>query len=215
MDNEQHLKDLQKNYSLEPLDEESVDKSPFTQFIKWYDEAVNCGILDANAMIVATASKAGIPSVRTVLLKGYDEKGFVFYTNYESDKAKDLSENPNASLLFLWKELARQIRISGRVEKTTAEESEAYFRSRPAGHQLSAWASVQSSIIPDRDFLMKEFERVQKQFYGKEIPLPPNWGGYRVIPTEFEYWQGRDSRLHDRICYTLTDNKWAIKRKSP
>jgi pyridoxamine 5'-phosphate oxidase len=215
MENEEYLRELQKNYALEPLVEDSVNKNPFIQFIHWYDIALNSGVPDANAMIVATANKNGIPSVRTVLLKGYDETGFVFYTNYESDKAKDLTENPNASLLFLWKELSRQIRVSGRVERTTQEESEAYFRSRPAGHQLSAWASVQSRLIPDREFLMKEFERVQKEFYGKDIPIPPNWGGYRVIPAEFEFWQGRDSRLHDRICYSLSGSEWIISRKSP
>ena len=215
MTTEQYLKKIQNSYSSEPLNEVVANKNPFTQFMKWYDEAVNSGITDVNAMIIATASKTGLPSVRTVLLKGYDEKGFVFYTNYESDKAKDLDANPNASLLFLWKELARQIRISGRVEKTTLEESEAYFRTRPADHQLSAWASAQSSVIPNRAFLEGEFKQVQRQFKGKEIPLPPYWGGYRIIPTEFEYWQGRDSRLHDRICYTLTNNQWIITRKSP
>jgi pyridoxamine 5'-phosphate oxidase len=215
MDNEQYQKDLQKKYSSEALIEETVNKNPFTQFILWYDEALNSGIPDANAMILATASQIGLPSVRTVLLKGYNEKGFVFYTNYESDKAKDLTENPYAALLFLWKELARQIRISGRVEKTTPEESEAYFRTRPAGHQISAWASEQSKTIPNRDYLVKEFNRIQKQFDWKEIPLPPNWGGYRVIPTEFEFWQGRENRLHDRICYTKKGKAWQISRLSP
>ena len=215
MRDEERNKELQKKYSQERLDEESADKNPFVQFIKWYDEAVNCGIPDANAMIIATATKSGIPAVRTVLLKGYDERGFIFYTNYESDKGKDLEENPRASLLFLWKELARQIRITGRVEKTAKEESEEYFRSRPRGHQLSAWASKQSREIPNREYLEKEFGRVEKEFEGKEIPLPPYWGGYRVIPEEFEYWQGRESRLHDRICYTKTNKQWVIARKSP
>jgi pyridoxamine 5'-phosphate oxidase len=215
MNNEQSLNDLQKSCSLKPLTKETVDKNPFPQFRHWYDEAVNCGIPDANAMIIATATKTGMPSVRTVLLKGYDEKGFVFYTNYGSGKARELTENPNASLLFLWKELARQIRITGRAEKTTSEESTIYFRSRPVGHQVSAWASKQSETIPDREYLKKEFERLLEEFKGKEIPLPPYWGGYRIIPTEFEFWQGRDSRLHDRICYKLTNNQWDITRKAP
>ena len=215
MTNGEHNKELQKSYSFEPLTEESVSKDPFTQFIKWYDEALNCGLPDVNAMTLATASKTGLPSARTVLLKGYDEKGFVFYTNYESSKSKDLNENPNASLLFLWKELSRQIRISGTVIMTSKHESEEYFRSRPVGHQLSAWASVQSKTIPSREYLVKEFNRLSKQFKGGDIPLPPYWGGYRVIPSEFEFWQGRDSRLHDRICYTPTNNEWIITRKSP
>ncbi len=215
MDNEQYQKELQQKYSSELLNEETVSRNPFTQFIRWYDESVNSGIPDANAMVIATATKSGIPSVRTVLLKGYDETGFVFYTNYESAKAKELAENPNAALLFLWKELARQIRISGKVEKTTTEESEEYFRSRPAGHQLSAWASGQSSIIPNREFLVKRYNKLLKQYEGKEIPLPSFWGGYRVIPNEFEFWQGRESRLHDRICYSFSNNLWTITRKSP
>jgi len=215
MNNEQHLKDLQKSYSLQPLNEESADKNPFPQFRRWYEEAVNSGIPEANAMTLATASKAGIPSARTVLLKGYDEGGFVFYTNYGSAKAADLEENPNASLVFLWKEVARQIRITGRVEKTTTEESGAYFRSRPRGHQISAWVSKQSQTIPNREHLEKEFSRLLEQFERKDILLPPNWGGYRIIPTEFEFWQGRDSRLHDRICYIFINNLWSISRKSP
>jgi len=215
MNNEKHLKEIQKSYSLQPLNEESVDKNPFAQFRRWFEEAVNSGIPEANAMTLATANKAGISSARTVLLKGYDERGFIFYTNYGSAKGRDLEENPNASLVFLWKELARQIRITGRVEKTTVKESGAYFRSRPRGHQIGAWVSKQSETIPNREHLEKEFSRLIIEFEGKDIPLPPNWGGYRIIPTEFEFWQGRDSRLHDRICYTLTNNLWSISRKSP
>jgi len=179
------------------------------------NEAISSNLLEPNAMILATANKDGAPSARTVLLKGFDERGFVFYTNYESAKAKNLSENPIASLLFFWAELERQARIEGKVEQVSKADSEEYFRSRPRESQLGAWASKQSSVIASREVLEKKFEEMRKKFEGKEIPLPPFWGGYRVIPQSIEFWQGRESRLHDRICYSFENGKWKIERLSP
>ena len=197
------------------LNEQTADKDPFKQFERWYNEILNSGTVEPTAMIVATANKKGIPTVRTVLLKSYDKQGFVFFTNYESRKGKDLAENPKAALLFLWKEEKRQVRIIGNIEKVSKEESEEYFRSRPIESQLGAWASKQSNVIPNREYLLDKYEKYKKQFEGKEIPLPPNWGGYRVIPEEFEFWQGRENRLHDRICYTIKGKDWQISRLSP
>ena len=202
-------------YSLKELSEESVSSNPIEQFTIWMNEAIESKLLEPNAMILATASKKGIPSARTVLLKGFDEKGFVFYTNYKSSKARDLDENPIAALLFLWAELERQIRISGKVVQVSREVSEHYFHSRPREHQLGTWASWQSRVLENRNELEKRFEEMKKRFEDKEIPLPPFWGGYRVIPNRIEFWQGRESRLHDRICYTLIDGKWKIERLSP
>ena len=207
--------DLQKKYSLIELNEKTISKDPFEQFDIWYKDVLNSRLPEPNAMIISTADRAGIPSVRTVLLKSYDNRGFVFFTNYESKKGNDLAENPNAAILFLWKEIERQVRISGRVVKTTKKESEEYFRSRPIESQLGAWASKQSSVIPDREHLIENYEKYRMQFERKEIPLPPFWGGYRVIPTEFEFWQGRKNRLHDRICYTIKGKNWHIFRLSP
>ena len=202
-------------HELKVLNENSVLSDPISQFSVWMDEAIESNLIEPNAMILATSSKKGVPSVRTVLLKGFDDKGFVFYTNYESLKAKDLNENPIASLLFLWLELERQIRITGKVEKLSNEESEKYFSSRPRESQLGAWASKQSSVIANREVLEKQYEVMKQKFDGKEIPLPPCWGGYRVLPYNFEFWQGRESRLHDRISYTLKTGKWHIERLSP
>jgi pyridoxamine 5'-phosphate oxidase len=206
---------LRRSYSLKELSEETVSSNPIEQFTIWMNEAIESNLLEPNAMILATASKKGIPSARTVLLKDFDETGFVFYTNYKSSKAKDLEENPNAALLFLWVELERQIRISGTVHQVSREVSEHYFHSRPRDHQLGAWASKQSSIIHNREMLENQFEEMKKRFENKEIPLPPFWGGFLVRPHRIEFWQGRESRLHDRICYTLNDGKWKIVRLSP
>ena len=215
MSNIHDIEDLGKKYSLIELNEKTVSKDPFEQFDIWFKDTLNSRLPEPNAMIISTASRAGMPSVRTVLLKSYDNRGFVFFTNYESKKGKDLGENPKAAILFLWKEMERQIRIIGRVEKTTQKESELYFRSRPKESQLGAWASKQSTVLPDRNHLTENYKKYRKQFEGREIPLPPHWGGYRVIPTEFEFWQGRENRLHDRICYTKERNSWYISRLSP
>jgi pyridoxamine 5'-phosphate oxidase len=215
MNERKDTEELRKKYQSLELDEKTVSRDPFEQFDTWYDDIKDSEIVEPTAMIISTTSRAGTPSVRTVLLKRHDKRGFVFYTNYESRKGKDLAENPKAALLFLWKEVGRQVRITGNTVKTTKRESELYFRSRPKESQLGAWASKQSNVLPNREELIKEYEKYEKEFEGNEIPLPPNWGGYRVIPTEFEFWQGRDNRLHDRICYTLKGKEWRISRISP
>ena len=215
MSNMNEAENLRKKYSLIELNEKSISKDPFEQFDIWFKSVLNCGLSEPNAMIISTSSVVGIPSVRTVLLKSYDNRGFVFYTNYESKKGKEIAKNPNTAILFLWKEIERQVRITGRAVKMTKNESEAYFRSRQKESQLGAWASKQSNVIPNREHLIQKYERYEEQFKGKKISLPPHWGGYRVIPTEFEFWQSRENRLHDRICYTLFGKKWHISRLSP
>jgi pyridoxamine 5'-phosphate oxidase len=215
MSDSKETEKLRKKYSLIELNEKSVSKDPFEQFDRWFRDAMKSRLPEPNAMIISTVSGAENPSVRTVLLKNYDNRGFVFYTNYGSKKGKELGENPKAAILFLWKELERQVRITGRAVKTTKEESEEYFRSRPIESQLGAWASKQSEVIPTREHLIERYEKYRKQFEGKEIPLPPHWGGYRIIPTEFEYWQGRENRLHDRIIYIKKGEDWDISRLSP
>ena len=210
-----HISDIRTEYKKGTLDENDVDKNPFVQFGQWFKEAVTSQIPEVNAMAIATANKQGRPSARTVLLKQFDEKGFVFFTNYESAKAKDIAENPQAALLFFWEHLERQIRIVGTVEKITAAESFEYFRSRPIDSQLGAWASQQSSIISARWLLEKAFGEMLEKFKNGEIPLPLFWGGLRIIPDEFEFWQGRTSRLHDRISYKNNNGVWSINRLSP
>ena len=207
--------DLRKDFKKGTLDEHDVERSPFDQFNKWFKEAISSEIPEVNAMTLATASKSGRPSVRTVLLKQYDDKGFVFFTNYESKKAKDISENPQAAVLFFWEPLERQIRISGSIEKITVAESFEYFHSRPIDSQLGAWASQQSSVISARALLEKAFGEMLEKFKNGKIPLPPFWGGYRIIPDEFEYWQGRANRLHDRILYKSNNGVWTIQRLAP
>jgi pyridoxamine 5'-phosphate oxidase len=215
MSNIHEIEDLRKKYSLIELNEKTVSKDPFEQFDIWFKDALNSRLPEPNAMIISTVNRTGIPSVRTVLLKSYDNRGFVFFTNYESKKGRDLGENPNTAILFLWKEIGRQVRISGSVVKTMQNESELYFRSRPIESRLGAWASKQSSVLPSRENLIENYEKYRKQFEGKEILLPPHWGGYRVIPEEFEFWQGRENRLHDRICYIIKGKDWHISRLSP
>jgi pyridoxamine 5'-phosphate oxidase len=196
---------------LKPLTKSTVDKNPFKQFEAWYGEVLNSDIKEPTAVTLATSSKDGTPSARTVLLKGFDENSFFFFTNYESRKGKNLIENPVGELLFYWMDLQRQVRISGRVEKTSREESEEYFKTRPIKSRIGAWASKQSSIIPNREYLEKQFAEFEKKF-GDDVPLPPHWGGFRLIPEQFEFWQGRESRLHDRICYMKKDGVWEIVR---
>ena len=210
-----NISNLRRNYSLKELTKKKVDPDPFTQFSHWFNELLKSEVKEPNAMILATASSKGIPSVRTVLLKKFDGEGFVFYTNYESHKAADLSENPNAEILFVWLELERQVRIKGKVEKVSEKESEEYFHSRPTNSQIGAWASKQSSVIPDRVFLEEKFQETAEKYKDGVIPLPPFWGGYRLKPVGFEFWQGRESRLHDRISYRKKNNTWEIVRLSP
>ena len=197
----------------------TVDKNPIKQFAKWYEEVLKSGITEPTAVTLATATKTGVPAARTVLLKGYDEKGFLFFTNYESRKGRELSENPFAELLFYWMDLHKQVRISGKVEKVSKEESEKYFKTRPLNSRIGAWASKQSEIIPDREYLEKQFSEFMEKYSEREdVPLPPFWGGYRLVPGRFEFWQGRENRLHDRICYMKKNGgkgEWEIVRLAP
>jgi pyridoxamine 5'-phosphate oxidase len=203
-------------HEFEPLNEEEVDRDPFKQFEAWFRQAEAVVPILPNAMTLATSTKEGVPSSRVVLLKGFDENGFVFYTNYLSQKGRELDENPIATLSFYWAEPARQVRITGRARRTSREESEAYFQTRPIDSQLGAWASDQSTVIPGREVLEQRMEELVKEYEGKLIPLPPYWGGYRVAPFVFEFWQNRASRLHDRIRYRLIgDRDWVIERLAP
>jgi len=197
------------------LDETVVDSNPFKQFEKWFKDALAAVPILPNSMTLATSTKEGVPSARVVLLKDFDEQGFVFYTNYLSQKGKELDENPIASLSFYWPELARQVRITGAVARISRSESEAYFHTRPIDSQLGAWASNQSDVIDGREVLEQRMAELLKKYDGKNIPLPPYWGGYRVTPIVFEFWQSRASRLHDRLRYRLVEGKWVIERLAP
>jgi pyridoxamine 5'-phosphate oxidase len=198
------------------LNEKEVDPNPFKQFERWFKQAEAAVAILPNAMTLATATRDGVPSARMVLLKGFDEDGFVFYTNYDSQKGKELNDNPVAALDFYWAELARQVRITGTTSRTSREESEAYFHTRPIDSQLGAWVSNQSEVIGGRDLLEARMAELLREYEGKRIPLPPYWGGYRLAPTMFEFWQSRPSRLHDRIRYRLIrKGQWVIERLAP
>ncbi len=200
---------------LKGLSEEAAGPDPLTLFTEWFEDAKRSGIYLPDAMTLATASKDGRPSARLMLLKGFDERGFRFFTNYESRKADDLTDNPRAALVFHWSRLQRQVRVEGKVEKLPEQESQEYFATRPRGSQLGAWASNQSSPIDDRRQLEESFREHEARFKGADVPLPPFWGGYRVIPDAIEFWQGRANRLHDRLRYTLGDDGWTVARLSP
>lgn len=211
-----NIADIRIDYQMHSLMETDVADDPFIQFNNWWDDAVKSEIDEINAMTLATASANGIPSARIVLLKSVSHEGFVFFTNYNSNKGKELEENPNACLVFFWKELERQVRISGKVEKVAAGESDEYFNSRPEGSRIGAWASPQSSVIASREVIEENIKKVEQQFADKFITRPPHWGGYIVIPTVMEFWQGRANRLHDRIIYSkLQDRSWKIERLAP
>ncbi len=213
---EKTIADLRKDYTLQGLSETEVDPNPVIQFKQWFDQALAAQLTEPNAMTIATATPDGKPSARMVLLKDFDERGFVFFTNYNSHKGQELAKNPQAYLVFWWAELERQVRISGLVEKVSATESDTYFHSRPVNSQLGAWASNQSEVIETREALEQKLHELQLKYQNQEIPRPPHWGGLRVIPTEIEFWQGRSSRLHDRLLYTrLNDGSWKIQRLSP
>ncbi len=214
MNENNDLKNMRLNYERNQLTESNVDKNPFTQFKNWFDEVLKSDIIEPNAMTIATATKSGIPSVRVVLLKEFDQTGFTFFTNYKSRKGRELEENPFAALLFWWGIFERQVRIEGKVEKISKEESEAYFDIRPLKSRFGALASIQSEEIESRALLEERFHDLEKK-WGKNPPKPENWGGYKLIPNKFEFWQGRRDRLHDRICYEKVNNVWRIFRLSP
>jgi pyridoxamine 5'-phosphate oxidase len=210
------IADLRKDYTLEGLSKIEIDPNPFIQFKKWFDQALAAQLPEPNAMTIATATPEGTPSARMVLLKDFDQRGFVFFTNYNSHKGQELAENPQAALVFWWAELERQVRISGYVEKVSETESDQYFHSRPANSRLGAWVSNQSEVIESREVLEQRLGEFQNKYENQEIPRPSHWGGLRVIPSEIEFWQGRSSRLHDRLLYTrLDDSSWKIERLSP
>lgn len=211
------IQDLREDYRNGTLDESDIVKNPLKQFDNWFKEALKSEILEPNAMTLATCNKTGRPAARIVLLKGFDENGFIFYTNYNSQKGKELSGTPFAALVFNWLDLQRQIRIEGKVEKLNAEQSTTYFHRRPKGSQIGAWASPQSQVISHRNILEENVKQLKQQYANQEnLPRPDHWGGFRVIPDKIEFWQGRSSRLHDRIRYTLqTNGDWKIERLAP
>lgn len=210
------IADLRREYALARLDEADVSDDPMVEFARWFAEAQEARVLEPNAMTLATVGGDGAPAARIVLLKGFDDRGFVFFTDYRSSKAADLDANPRAALVFYWGELERQVRITGTVTRTSAEESAEYFARRPVGSRLGAWASHQSRVIPARAALEASLREVEARYGGGDVPLPPYWGGFRVMPDSIELWQGRPNRLHDRIRYRRqAGGRWAVERLSP
>lgn len=211
-----NIADIRREYSFENLSEKDVDADPIKQFAKWWEEAVDSRIDEVNAMTLATASVDGLPSARIVLLKEFNEKGFIFFSNYESYKARQMAENPKACLVIFWKELERQVRVTGLIEKISTDQSDEYFHSRPESSRIGTWASPQSRVIESRLWLDEKFNELVNKMEGTHIPRPPHWGGYIVKPVVIEFWQGRPSRLHDRIQYTLEESgSWKIERLAP
>jgi pyridoxamine 5'-phosphate oxidase len=212
----QDLAQIRKEYQLHTLDEKTINASPFRQFETWFNEALTANVLEPNAMTLATVSTNNRPSARIVLLKGFTDQGFTFYTNYMSSKGKDLLENPYCALSFFWPELERQVRIEGVTERVPAADSDAYFNSRPRESRIGAWTSPQSSAIASRQILEERYKTIEKQYAGQDtIKRPKQWGGYLVKPFLIEFWQGRPNRLHDRILYALVDGKWKVSRLAP
>ncbi len=210
----QSIANLRRDYTQAGL--EIGDPSPFRQFQLWFEQALAAQLLEPNAMTLATVTAEGKPHARIVLLKGFDDRGFAFYTNFDSHKGQELTHNPHAALVFLWQDLERQVRVTGQIERVAEAEADQYYHSRPVGSQLGAWASPQSEVIPDRQFLVDRLAQFTAQYQNKEIPRPVNWGGLRVIPSEIEFWQGRPSRLHDRLRYQLQPTgTWQIDRLAP
>ena len=207
--------DLRKEYTLQGLNETDLDPNPFRQFQTWFDQALNAQLPEPNAMTLATVTKDGKPSARIVLLKHFDERGFIFYTNYQSQKGQALDQSPWAALVFWWAELERQVRIEGYTQKVLDQESDAYFQSRPWGSRIGAWVSDQSQVIPSRDLLEDRLQTLKVKYQDQDVPRPTHWGGYRLSPTSIEFWQGRPNRLHDRLRYRQLDDRWHIERLSP
>ena len=203
------------DYKKHKLEEGDLNDNPIFQFEKWFQEAKDAHLHEPYAMTLATSTKDGKPSSRIVLMRNFDKKGFVFYTNYLSRKGIEIMENPNAALLFFWQDMERQVRIEGVLEKVSAEESDLYFSSRPRESKLGAWTSEQSKVIKSRKVLDERFKELSKKYPDDNVPRPPHWGGYLLKPTSIEFWQGRPSRLHDRILYTLENNNWKIERLAP
>jgi pyridoxamine 5'-phosphate oxidase len=210
-----NVHDLRKEYTRTGLTESGADADPVEQFRKWFEEALAADLHEPNAMTLGTATPGGRPSARIVLLKGFDERGFVFYTNYEGRKARELEDNPYCALVFYWGELERQVRVEGRASRIPKEESDAYFDSRPRGSRLGAWVSEQSRTIESREALEDRLRELEERYEGAEIPRPPFWGGYRVEPDSVEFWQGRENRLHDRLIYRRSERGWKIERLQP
>jgi pyridoxamine 5'-phosphate oxidase len=215
MDQDRDLASLRAEYQLAGLDESDLAPDPFAMFRRWFDAARTAGVLEPNAMVLSTASVDGLPSARTVLLKGLTHHGFVFFTNYESRKAAELGANPHCSLLFGWYELQRQVRIEGAASRIPRADTEAYFASRPRDSQIGAWASPQSSVVGSRAELDAAYAETEARFAGTEVPAPPHWGGYLVTPERVEFWQGRRSRMHDRLAYLRDGSGWATERLGP